>query len=184
MKKKYSSPDKDAGWGLIYRMNSLWSQVDPKATSGDYEGWNFVLDRIYCNLLYDKEMIIKRVYKCEHNHTFSTILKRKECPNCRKSKGIKSEIKVIKIESINLSDEDGIIYEFLTNKIETAINNKIKATKDENKKFNNKGVEFYKKEYYRALMMKDIWLRKFMQELGLYLKVVERDPSSAMMGGG
>jgi len=57
-KAGFNSPDKDAGWGLIYRLNNLWAQVDPKATSGDYEGWNFVLDRIYCNLLYEDNMII------------------------------------------------------------------------------------------------------------------------------
>jgi len=184
IKKKFSSPDKDAGWGLIYRLNNLWAQVDPKATGGDYEGWNFVLDRIYCNLLYDKEMIIKKVYKCEYGHIFSSFKKRKECPKCRKSKGIKSEIKVIRINSIELSEEDKIVYEFLTDKIETAINGKIKAMKSEKKIYEGKSIENYKKEYYQALMMKDIWIRKFMQELKLYLKVVERDPSSAMMGGG
>lgn len=184
IKKKYSSPDKDAGWGLIYRMNNLWGQVDPKATSGDYDGWNFVLDRIYCNLLYEKDMVIKRVYKCERGHTFSTMQLKKECPICRKSKGIKSEIKIIKIISIELSEDDKMVYDFLTRVIETAVNNKLKATQSEDKKYNNKTIEEYKREHYKSLMMKDIWLRKFMQGLGLYLKVLEKDPSHAMMGGG
>ena len=182
MKKKYSSPDKDAGWGLIYRLNSLWAQVDPKATGGDYDGWNFVLDRIYCNLLYGNEMIVKRVYQCENKHKFSTFEKKKECPRCRKTTGIKSEIKLIRIDSVELSDEDEMIYNFLTNKIEEAMNNRIKASKTENKKHNNKSIEEYKKEHYKALMTKDIWLRKFMQELGLYLKVIESDPSRSLLG--
>jgi hypothetical protein len=181
IKKKYSSPDKDAGWGLIYRMNSLWSQVDPKATSGDYEGWNFVLDRIYCNLLYDDEMIIKRIYKCDRGHTFSTFKKTAQCLKCLKTKE-KTNIRLIKIESVELSEEDELIYKFLTTKIKDAMNNKINAIKSETKKYKDKPLEEYKEEHYRSLMMKDIWLRKFMQGLGLYLKVVERDLSNALLG--
>lgn len=183
LKRKFNSPDKDAGWGLIYRLNNLWQQVDPKATGGDYDGWNFVLDRIYCNLLYEKEMIVKKIYRCENGHKFSSYKDRSECHICRKNNKIKSELEVIKIESVELNEEDKLIYNFLTEKISESVNNKIKASKSEDKKYNGKTVEEYKSEHYRGLMMKDVWIRKFMQELGLYLKVVEKDPSHAMFGG-
>ena len=184
------SPDKDAGWGLIYRLNNLWAQVDPKATGGDYEGWNFVLDRIYCNLLYEDNMIITRVYECDRRHTFSTILKRKECPRCRKESKDQVSIKLIRVERVKLSNEDEMVYEHLTKKIAAEKNNIKRAIKKQSEKqneklgdkSNGKNLEQSKEDYYRTLMMKDIWLRKFMQGKGLYLKVIERDPSRALFG--
>ena len=186
MKKAgFASPDKDAGWGLIYRLNNLWAQVDPKATGGDFEGWNFVLDRIYCNLLYEDNMIITRVYKCEKGHEFSSLIQRKECPKCLEEKNVGVQIKLVKVEKVELSDEDEMIYKHLTETIATEKNNKIKAIKILQKpdtKEKGKSLEQSKVDYYRALMMKDIWLRKFMQCKGLYLKVVKYDPSSALFG--
>lgn len=180
------SPDKDAGWGLIYRLNNLWAQVDPKATGGEYEGWNFVLDRIYCNLLYEDNMIITRVYKCDRGHTFSTINLRKECPRCRKESKDQVSIKLIRVEKVKLSNEDEMVYKHLTQKIATEKNNISKTIKRQSEKSsekpNGKSLEQSKEDYYRALMMKDIWLRKFMQSKGLYLKVLKSDPSSALFG--
>ena len=48
-------PDKDAGWGLIFRLNALWEKVDRRAEAGDYDGWEMVLDRIFSNLMYRNE---------------------------------------------------------------------------------------------------------------------------------
>lgn len=56
--QSFSQPDKDAGWGLIFRLNDLWRDVDVLAKRGDYDGWEIVLDRIYANLLYRNEMVI------------------------------------------------------------------------------------------------------------------------------
>jgi len=47
------NPDKDAGWGLIYRLNGLWAQVDTPATGGNYGEWNILLDRLFANLDYE-----------------------------------------------------------------------------------------------------------------------------------
>jgi len=187
MAKKHmeGSPDKDAGWGLIYRLNNLWAQVDPKATTGDFDGWNFVLDRIYCNLLYEDNMIITRVYRCDNGHEFKSLIKRKECLRCLDEKKVGVGIKVIRIEKIELSDEDELVYKYLTENIAAEKNNIRKAFKDLQKpdiKSKNKSLENSKADYYRALMMKDIWLRKFMQSKGLYLKVIKHDPSSALFG--
>lgn len=52
----FYQPDKDAGWGLIFRLNALWEKADRRAVSGDYEGWELVLDAIFRNLLYRNEM--------------------------------------------------------------------------------------------------------------------------------
>lgn len=45
-------PDKDAGWGLIFRLNDLWVKADQKALTGNFDKWELVLDRIFNNLLY------------------------------------------------------------------------------------------------------------------------------------
>ena len=38
-------------------------------------------------------------------------------------------------------------------------------------------------EFYSVLTLKDIWLRKFMYALGLYLKETPRSPATSMLGG-
>ena len=147
MKKKYSSPDKDAGWGLIYRMNSLWSQVDPKATSGDYEAWNFVLDRIYCNLLYREDLVI-----------------------------VKDENK--NIISMDLSVNDKQEYDFLTLQI-----SKYKMMCARAKGFYKPGItnrQMAKSMWFRKLKLKDIWVRKLMSTLNLYIKETVSDPGGVM----
>jgi len=53
------TPNIDAGMGLIFRLNILWQNADRKAIAGDLEGWNFTLDRIYCNLLYRGDIEVK-----------------------------------------------------------------------------------------------------------------------------
>lgn len=47
-------PDRrpDSSYGLIMRLNYLWSKCDNTALTGDFEAWNWVLDRIFSNLLY------------------------------------------------------------------------------------------------------------------------------------
>lgn len=50
------TPDKDTGWGLIFRLNDLWSKADREALAGKYDIWELTLDRIFCNLLYRNEM--------------------------------------------------------------------------------------------------------------------------------
>lgn len=53
------TPGIDASLGLIFRLNILWQTADRKALAGDMEGWNFTLDRIYCNLSYRGQMNIE-----------------------------------------------------------------------------------------------------------------------------
>ena len=78
-------PERDASLGLIFRLNALWEKADRKALSGDKDGWELVLDRIYSNLLYrkkldiskDKEGKISDVGLCDEDKTIQEIIKRK-----------------------------------------------------------------------------------------------------------
>ncbi len=50
------TPEADASYGLIYRLNYLWSKVDREALGGHYDQWELVLDTIFRNLLYREEV--------------------------------------------------------------------------------------------------------------------------------
>lgn len=149
----FSQPSIDAGIGLIYRLNALWNRADFAALEGDMEKWNFVLDRIYCNLLYRNNMEIEFV---------------------NDEKGKPQEI-----TKVGLMKEDMLIYDKFKSWIKT-IKQKIY---DSIKKRNRNEYNLQQEELYRALMLKDIWLRKFMQERNLYLKELEFNPANAMWGG-
>lgn len=53
--RDYGQGPIDASFGLIYRLNQLWQRVDVPAMNGDFDKWNFTLDRIFCNLLYKED---------------------------------------------------------------------------------------------------------------------------------
>lgn len=87
-----------------------------------------------------------------------------------------------KIISVELSEQDTRIKFFLDKKIMIAKSNVNRVSDGDSKTFNGKKLAEAKLEYYNSLMLKDIWLRKFMSQLGLYLKEVEHDPSKAIYG--
>jgi len=145
----YSQPNLDASMGLIFRLNILWSKVDTHAEQADYDMWNILLDRIYCNLLYRNEMVIKEDSQSK------------------------------KITEVKLCEEDEKIYRFLTTQIFKAKADYYKLPTSRIPK--NKII--FKGRWYRALMLKDVWLRKHMQKLKLYLKEVEHTPGSSLFGG-
>lgn len=148
------SPDKDAGWGLIFRLNNLWAKVDTPAESGDYDHWNIILDRIFCNLFYRNPL---EVMEDETG-------------------------KVIDVKVDIQKDKSYKTFTFLTKKIFQTKIEYLKMIQDPHATKNQKFIS--KSRWYHAVMLKDMWLRKFMQELGLYLKEVERAPGSALFGGG
>jgi hypothetical protein len=49
----------DTGWGLIYRLNTLFNKAEDTSLTGDFDKWNFILDRIFVNLCYKGAMDIK-----------------------------------------------------------------------------------------------------------------------------
>jgi len=144
----YSTPNLDASLGLIFRLNILWAKVDNHSEAGDYDGWNVLLDRIYCNLLYREDIVIKE-------------------------DGEKNIIEV------GLCEDDEKIYKFLTSSIFRA-----KATYFKTPFNVIQKKTIMKSRWYRAVMLKDIWMRKYMQSLKLYLKEVEHTPGSSLFGGG
>ncbi len=146
------APDKDAGWGLIFRLNSLWAKVDGPAESGDYDGWNIILDRIFCNLLYRNPMDIIQ----------------------------DEEGRVIDVK-INDKDLAYKVFNFHSKKI---FQSKIDYNKALVEHKPSSFIRIMKSRWYHSVLMKDIWLRKYMQELGLYLKEIEKSPGSALFGGG
>lgn len=148
------SPDKDAGWGLIFRLNSLWAKVDIPAEAGDYDTWNTLLDRVFCNLLYRNPLEIQR-------DPLDPAGKR--------------------IVDIKLKEDAYEIYVFISKKIFKAKIDYNKAIKDIHTSQTQRII--LKSRWYQSVILKDIWLRKYMQELGLYLKEVERSPGTALFGG-
>ena len=149
----------DASYGLIYRLNYLWLQADFAALAGDFDKWGFILDRIYSNLLYRDKMEI--VYANLKGEVV-------EYPSDNDH-----------ITEIKLTREDGLVYEKFRKMISEIKNKKLVALRTRNKKEYHRLVD----EHYRVLMLKDIWLRKFMQDRGLYLKEIDFDPTKAMWGG-
>lgn len=152
-KRQSYQPNIDAGIGLIYRLNALWNRADFAALEGDMEKWNFVLDTIYRNLLYRNNMDIQ----------FET----------------DTEGRPLGIISIDLVKEDKLIHDWFKMKIREIKVKRLIAIKRKDK------VGYYKalEDLYCLMGQKDSWLRKFMQERGLYLKEVEFNPSNAMWGG-
>ena len=152
-KKQSYQPNIDAGIGLIYRLNALWNRADNAALEGDMEKWNFVLDTIYRNLLYRNNMDIE----------FET-----------DEKG-----RPLSVISVDLVKEDKLIHDWFRKKIRKVKSDKMFYVKKRNK------VAYFKaqEDLYFVLSQKDSWLRKFMQERGLYLKEIEFNASNAMWGG-
>lgn len=136
------TPERDASLGLVFRLNNLWAQTDYFALKGDYDKWNNVLDRIYCNLLYRDEMEIEEVNNV--------------------------------ITKAELSLKDTKVYSFLSRQIQIAKNGYVKSK------------PMYKSltrsKWYHTIQKKDIWLRKEMQALKLYLKENKRTPGSSLFG--
>jgi hypothetical protein len=159
---KFNKPTLDAGLGLVIRLNILLNQADMRAREGDYESYNFVLDRVYCNLMYRNPIEISY-------------------GNIDPTKPLTEETKAeATIEDVRLSSEDCKVFEYFNTKIrekkrEIMTDMRAKKRSDYNK---------HREELYWIIMMKDMWLRKLMMHLGLYLKESSFDPTISMFGGG
>lgn len=149
----------DAGWGLIYRLNTLYNKIEDAVLEGNFDRWNFILDRIYINMLYKDQMEI--------------VYTKDDAGN------------IIGVDKIELSQGERIVHEKFKQIIKTLKTDMYAATLMRNKRpaLARRIIELKKDEYYKALCMKDAWLRKVMMEKGLYLKEFEFDQSRAMWGG-
>ena len=148
------TPQQDTGWGVIYRLNGLFAEVEELAPSGKYDEWNIKLDRIWSNLVY------RNALEWEKDDTG-------------------------KITSVKLSDDDFARKDFLDKEVLLAKSLISKARKkilpEEGNRVNPEYIQA-KKKLYRTLMLKEIWLRKYMHELGLYLKEISHNPAGSMFG--
>lgn len=141
------TPEVDAGYGLIYRLNYLWAKVDRDCLAGDFNKWEVDLDRIFSNLLYRNSVEIIRN---------------------------KNE----KICSVKIADEDINVWRTLKEDIKKAK----KEVFDAHNKKDLGAIRKGKENHYQAIMIYDIWLRKFMNELKLYIKESESTPGSSLFG--
>ena len=85
-----------------------------------------------------------------------------------------------KIVNIYIDDNDNNEYKFLSMQINKCKQNFLRA-KGTTKGVSNKKIA--RSRHYKALNTKDIWLRRFMQKLNLYIKETTKTPGSAMWGG-
>lgn len=153
MASNFNQPDKDAGWGLIFRLNALWEKADRRAIKGDLDGWELVLDAIFRNLLYRNEMEI--------------VIEESEGEDNKK------------IIDVKPTPQDIGEWEIMKGKIKVAKESITKSMRLRNPQLISKA----NKDHYNSLMFYDVWLRKFMQRHQLYLKEIESNPSKALFGG-
>ena len=151
------TPKYDSTLGLIFRLNNLWSEVDVPAKTGDYELWNNLLDRLYNNLAYRGKT---KVVRDDNN----------------------------KIISMDIDDLDEEEYKFLSRKVNFCKQNCHKARGSVRIVINGNYKTVSRKaitlsRWYKALNTKDVWLRRFMHKLNLYIKETRKTPGSAMWGG-
>ncbi len=152
---KEINPSLDAGLGLVFRMNNNWNLADGYARNGNYDQWNNVLEVIYRNLSYRNSM-----------------------------EDIKDEDG--NLIDIELSLKDRKTHEMLSSKIAKYKRGWLKARGTYNKEGLYKGVpmkQIYRGLWYKAIAKKDVWLRKKMFELKLYLKETTKDTGSSVFGG-
>jgi len=152
--KSNVTPQQDTGWGVIYRLNDLFREVEVLSPSGKYDEWNFKLDRIWSNLMYRNPLDIK----------FDD----------------KKNVISVKFDEDAYTVKLYFDNEILKSKKEmNDARRKIPEGKDSLK---CKNYVIGKRKLYKTILLKEIWLRKYMQELGLYLKEVEHNPAGAMWG--
>lgn len=84
-----------------------------------------------------------------------------------------------KVTKLCLDEEDQHIFNEFLNRIRNVKFQRYSAIQ----KRSNMLLEKAKQDHYNLLMLKDIWLRKLMNSMGLYMKEIEFNPATAMFGG-
>ena len=146
-------PDKDTGWGLINRLNNILYKIEYAVDSGDYEKWNRLLDRVFINITYKNSAEI--VYDGDGKMIDIQLPK----ADIEVFSKINERVKIIKNEIQRLMDEE---------------------RKSKGKIHHDIRVSHLKTKLYNIYVKKDIWVRKKMFQVGLYLKASDSDPSKAI----
>lgn len=140
----------DTGMGLVYRLNQLMRDIENYVIRGDSLKWSFCIDRIFVNICYKDPLDI-------------------------------------------LKDDKGNVINFKVKKTDiqifTIFQNKVEAVKREMTEINSsnlddedKKAELFKlrNKLYGIILQKDLWIRKLLYELKLYLKSEESEPQKAI----
>lgn len=143
------------------------------ATSDKDTGWGLIFrlndlwakaDRVSLAARYDLwELVLDRI--------FSNLLYREDPEVIRNEDG--------NIIDVSISEDDLSEWKIMKSKIRKAKTNKKLAIQKRNLNL----IAKYNEEYYQSIFFYDIWMRKFMQRHGLYLKETESNPSKSLFGG-
>jgi len=149
-------PRQDTGWGLIFRLNLLFGKIEEDVDRDDLDSWNKHIDAIYRNILYkQKEEIVK-----DENG---------------------------KIKDVRFNQADVEIFSKFAQQIDV-IKKEMHSIRGNNPYVEpdiESGNQLFalKMKFYNIVFKKDIWIRKKMYQLDLYLKQAEHDPRKAIYGG-
>jgi len=145
---EFITPEKDAGLGLIYRLNGLNNMADHHAIAGHYDDWNIVLDRIYVSLNFRGDIDLDK----------------------------KEEVTAGKKEfDYNLN----LFYNKHSQEI-SKWKRRFFLVQHNNK--NDSRLQQIKSNWYLSLQRKDIFLKRAMNGLKLYIRITEGSPGSATFG--
>lgn len=150
------APKQDTGWGLIYRLNLKMGQIETVIERGDLDMWNLYMDRIFVNILYkDPEEVVQ-------------------------------DEKTGAIIDVNFSKIDTKVFEMFNLKI-SKVKQKVAQIHESTEEWEDLEKKHklmqLRKEYYNILFKKDVWLRKKMFQMHLYMREAESDPRKAIYGG-
>jgi len=106
---------------------------------------------------------------------FRNILYKNDAESIRDDKG--------RIIDIRLTKEDIQIFSMFARNIKSIKDKMRVATSYEDEDEMKRQLHVLREEYYNLLFKKDIWIRKLMFTLELYLRQVEHDPRRAIYGG-
>lgn len=85
------------------------------------------------------------------------------------------------IIEVKLSEDDEKVYKYLSSKISYYKRLYPRVSGKTKKGFSRRKI--VRSKWYNAVLLKDIWLRKYMNTLNLYIKESKSTPGSVMFGG-
>jgi hypothetical protein len=156
---------------MAFRRYDSWNQP-PKDT-----GWGLIfrLNRILDKVEYDVEQGDLSRWNLHLDRIYSNILYRNEEELVKDNKD--------NIQKINFSKEDTEVFTKFNSEIEKIQKELSQAKQVEDEQEKIKQVNEASRKYYAVLFKKDIWIRKKMFQMKLYLREHEADPRQAIYGG-
>lgn len=140
-------------------------------------GWGLIyrLNLLMAKIEHDVESGNLESWNLHIDRIYANILFKNDYEIIKDSKG--------KVLDIKLNKEDIEIFSRFAERIEEIKNKVLNLNFYENDYEKHKEYHRLKKELYNLIFKKDIWIRKKMSQVKLYLKEVEHDPRKAIYGG-